>query len=189
MGALTEAEDFEVNKNIFSSIVNKPQKIYDIYLYHPLNNPLSLIPYIEILRSAKESDIIKLHIDSTEGTFDAFLVLYNHILLCEGTVVAYVTRASSYGALLALACGVVQFLPYANLELSLNNLNKGIGFGKEENDKLLMDIVDGLCTRILNPMEMLYFKDGQTYTFNTQEAEKRLNKHKRKHKHDKTGKK
>ena len=183
MATNAELEDFEVNKNIFSSIVNKPQKIYDIYLYHPLNNPLSLIPYIEILRSAKEQDIIKLHIDSTEATFDAFLVLYNHILLCEGAVVAYVTRASSYSALLALACHVVKFLPFASIELSLNNLNKGIGFGKEENNKLLTNIVDGLCSRILKPMEMLYFKDGQTYTFNTQEAEKRLNKH------DKKGKK
>lgn len=182
MATLTEVEDFEVNKNIFSSIVNKPQKIYDIYLYHPLNNPLSLIPYIEILRSAKESDVIKIHINSIEGTFDAFLVLYNHILLCEGTVVAYVTRAASYGALLALACGVLQFLPYANIEFSLSSLNKGIGFGKDDNNKLLMDIINGLCPRILKPEEIDNLKAGDTYIFDTQEAEKRLNKHDKKRK-------
>ena len=180
---MAEQEDIEINKNIFTSIVNKPQKIYDIYIYHPISNPASLIPYVEILRAAKEDDIVKLHIDSTDGTLDAFLILYNHILMCEGTVVTYVTRAASYGSLIALSGHVIKFLPFSMLELSMSSLNKGIGFGKgnDKEEKILLGIINGICSRILKPAELTKFKEGQTFLFDTLEAENRIND-KQKHK-------
>lgn len=177
-------------KTIFASTINKPQKIIDIYFFHPLTNPLSQIPYVEALRSLKKGDIVKIHFNSTEGDTDTFITLFNHILLAEGETQSYIHRTSTYTSLLALTCKQIFVLPSARFTLDFNKLSS-IGFNNDTDKELekntLFEIIDIVCPRILSKDEIEELKKGKVFNFNSKELDKRLTKYE--HKRSKSSKK
>lgn len=177
-------ENEEVLKTIYTQVINKPQKVYDIYLYHSIDNPLPLIPYVEVFRAAKKGDIIKLHINSEESSYKGFITLFNHIMLTEGFVTAYVHKASSYVSLLALACHDFLLFPAGGLELSISKMLKETGFtnGGSLDKQVLFKIIKDICGKVMSKQEVTELLNGKVFFFDSEQIEERLKKRAKKRK-------
>lgn len=176
-------DEQEPIKNIFSSVVNKPQKVTDVYLFHPLTNALVDIPYVETLRATKPDDTVKIHFNSVDSSLDAFITFFNHLILTEGDTQAYIHRTASYISLLALCCKEILVLPMASFTLSLPIK---IGFGSTDKESsIIEEAINIVCPRVLSNEEIKELKEGKTFTFNAKELDARLEKYGNPKKHKK----
>ena len=89
---------------------------FDIYLDEEIKDPTYYRHAFQVLRSAQQGDLVRIHVSSPGGNLNSAIIFKNCIEACEADVIAIVeAEAYSAASLIALSCPGIEVKPYATM--------------------------------------------------------------------------
>lgn len=173
-----EEEEVINTLKIFSTPVGNE---YDVFL-HDIKDPEYYSDLFYILKTAKDVDMINLHINSHGGNADSLIQMRTYIRECDATVIGFAEGfVASAGSMLFLACNAWNVFP--NLSFMCHNYSGGtagkgsemasqMDFEKVWSRELMYDCYKGFLT----DKEIEEMLAGKDFWMGSKEVSERLTK-------------
>ncbi|MDK2124512.1 Clp protease ClpP [Parachitinimonas caeni] len=152
------------------------------YLSGEIGPPLAYTDLLSSLRSANETDLIYLHLNTPGGNFDTGLQIINNVRSSPARVITVLeARAYSMGALLFLAGD--ELLVHDNCQLMFHNYSGSfIGKGNEQHAQVMAigrwfeKVMSRICHPFLSREEIDHILRGEDIWMDSDEIRRRLHK-------------
>lgn len=155
---------------------------YDIYLDGDIREPSYYRHAFQVLRSARQGDLVRIYISTNGGNLNSALMFKNNIEQCEADVIGIIeAEAYSAGGLIALSCPNIEVKPYTTMMCHsaafgsggiVQNVRDHVDFVGKHAEALM----DEVYRDFLLPEELVDLKRGRELWFDYVEIGERLDR-------------